>query len=513
MDSPAGPVPESPPRILKIGSVPSLFGIFVSLLVVKFVVTAVYNVYFHPLSKYPGPKLALTSNLVWWMISYTGKIEQWTRKQHETYGEIVRLGPDRLSYINPQAWKDIYGHRSAGKKENGKDLRRFYTKDINDKYHVLNTPDVVEHGNLRRIFSNAFSEKALKLQEPLIKRYVDKLIWNMYRMTKEDPDVSLGMVKLYNLTTFDIISDLTFGEPLGLLEQSEYTPWVQAIFANVKAQHMQRIQLEFPMLGKIMSWFIPQSLIDQQKAHFQHSAERVDRRLEKGVDGDKPDIWGLVLAKGKDNQLGLGEMHANSSIFMIAGSETTATLLSGLTFYLLKNPDKLRKVVDEVRAVASEDELTLELLPRMPYLNACFEEGLRVYPPVPIGPPREVPQGGNVICGDWVPEKTRVSVHQWSAYRSALNFKDPDSFIPERWLPGNVEYESDQREVLQPFSFGPRNCLGKNLAYHEMRIILSKVLWHFDLELCEQSQDWANHKSFTLWEKPELWCKAKPIRA
>lgn len=56
--------------------------------------------------------------------------------------------------------------------------------------------------------------------------------------------------------------------------------------------------------------------------------------------------------------------------------------------------------------------------------------------------------------------QTRVSLHNWSAYRSELNFKDPDSFVPERWLP-NTGYDSDRKEVLQPFSFGPRNCLGK----------------------------------------------------
>jgi len=89
---------------------------------------------------------------------------------------------------------------------------------------------------------------------------------------------------------------------------------------------------------------------------------------------------------------------------MVAGTETTATLLSGLTYYLLKHPDKLQKVTDEVRAL-TEEELTLEQLPRLSYLNACFEEGLRVYPPVPVGLPRVVPKEGTSICGEWIPGK------------------------------------------------------------------------------------------------------------
>jgi cytochrome P450 len=58
--------------------------------------------------------------------------------------------------------------------------------------------------------------------------------------------------------------------------------------------------------------------------------------------------------------------------------------------------------------------------------------------------------------------KTTVTVAQYAAYHSSYNFKDPDSFVPERWLPeGQEEYGSDQKKVFQPFSYGPRNCLGK----------------------------------------------------
>lgn len=502
------PVSNGSPKLFTLENIPLLLGGVLFLLTLKFVATVFYNVYFHPLSKYPGPTYAAMSRLPWHIISLRGNQPEWVREQHEKYGEVVRLGPDRLSFIDPQAWKDIYGHRTGGRPENPKDTR-FYEKAYNGETDIITIEDTVAHGRLRRVFSNAFSDKALKLQEPLIKKYVDQLIDNMHRSVKEDKDVNLDLVKLYNCTTFDIMGDLTFGEPLGMLDKSEYTPWVRAVFGNIKTGAIARIHLEYPFIGAIIGWLIPQSMRDMERMHFQHSSDRVDRRLAKGTSNDKPDIWSLVLEKGQ-GQLSIGEMHANSSLFMIAGTETTATLLSGLTYYFLKNPDKLQKAVDEVRAM-SEDELTLETLPRLPYLNACFEEALRVYPPVPIGLPRVMPEGGNVIRGEWVPSKTRVQVPQWAAYRSPLNFKDPDSFVPERWLPDGG-YDSDRKEVLQPFSFGPRNCLGKNLAYHEMRIIMAKVLWHFDLELCEQSDRWADQKVFNLWQKPELWCRARPIR-
>lgn len=354
----------------------------------------------------PGPKLAAATDLVFNYMCLTGEQVTWTRLMHEKYGEVVRLSPDRLSYISAQAWKDIAGHRIGGRKENTKDPS-FYFPDLTGEYDLINTEGVHEHGRLRKIFSNAFSDKALKLQEPLIKKYVDHLIDLVRQSISVKPDANLDLVKLYNCTTFDIMGDLAFGEPLGMLETSEYTPWVKAVFGSIKAGTFSRMIRQYPLIARIARCFVPRSIRELEKMHYQHAADRVDRRLEKETDINKPDIWSLVLNKGRD-ELSRGQMHANSSLFMIAGTETTATLLSGLTFYLLKNPETLQKVVQEVRAL-SEAQLSLEMLPRLPYLNACFEEGLRLYPPVPTGLPRVVATGGNAICGEWVPAKVCAS--------------------------------------------------------------------------------------------------------
>lgn len=99
------------------------------------------------------------------------------------------------------------------------------------------------------------------------------------------------------------------------------------------------------------------------------------------------------------------KLQANSSILIIGGSETTATLLSGVTFFLLTNPDALRKLTDEVRsAFKTEDEININTVSNLPYMLACLDEALRMYPPVPIGLPRIVPKGGTKICGYYVPE-------------------------------------------------------------------------------------------------------------
>ena len=98
-------------------------------------------------------------------------------------------------------------------------------------------------------------------------------------------------------------------------------------------------------------------------------------------------------------------LQANSSSVLIAGSETTATMLSGVTYMLLKNPEALKKVTDEVRTTfTSASEITLTSVNVLTYMLACLNESLRSYPPVPFGMPRQVPPGGAHILGRYIPE-------------------------------------------------------------------------------------------------------------
>ncbi|KAF3000541.1 hypothetical protein E8E14_000671 [Neopestalotiopsis sp. 37M] len=435
----------------------------------------------------------------------TGNILPWLERLHAQYGEVVRVAPNKLSYISPQAWKDIYGHRTGGRKSNPKAV----IGDVGGAHSVFSEPDDAKHSSVRRVFAHVFSDKALREQQEIFLQYINKLISNIYRDISENPERAFDAIKLYNFTTFDIMSDLTFGEPLGLLENSAYSHWVATIFQSVKAFGMFQFVFEYPILIFLFRHLASPFLQKAAKEHRQHSIDRVDRRLKREV--DRPDIWSLILRQPEGRQFDIEQMYSNADSFMVAGTETTATSLSGLTYLLLQNPEKMKTLLEEIRGFKTEDELVAENLVKLPYLAACLEEGLRCYPPVVIGPPRVTPEGGNIICDKWVPPKTHVVVPQYPANMSPLNFKHPRQFIPERWIQGHG-YDDDRKDAMQPFSTGPRNCLGKNLAYHEMRLILAKVLWHFDLELCSQSQDWSNQKSYILWDKPPLLVKIKSAR-
>ena len=103
------------------------------------------------------------------------------------------------------------------------------------------------------------------------------------------------------------------------------------------------------------------------------------------------------------------EMEANAAVLILAGSETTASVLSGLTYYILTNPSAHQRLLDEIRgAFKSYDEINSQSVSQLTYLNAALEETLRVFPPVPGATPRIVPKGGAGIDGEFVPEDVSI---------------------------------------------------------------------------------------------------------
>ena len=207
------------------------------------------------------------------------------------------------------------------------------------------------------------------------------------------------------------------------------------------------------------------------------------------------------------------EIVATFEVIMGAGSETTATLLSGVTYQILKNPEVMQKLVAEIRSnFAHSHEITLASVNSLTYELAVLDEALRIMPPVATALVRLVPPGsGEIVGGHFVPGGAKVGIPSYAACQSPINFRDPECFIPERWL-GDARYVEDRREASQPFNIGPRGCIGRNLAYAEMRIILARVLFEFDLELMESSKSWLEDlKNFTLWQKDPLMVKLKPV--
>ncbi|CAN8104814.1 unnamed protein product [Discula destructiva] len=475
--------------------------------IVYYIGQIIYNVFFHPLASYPGPFLWRASRLPFCINNLRGTLPFDVLPMFERYGPVVRIAPNELAYAYADAWKEIVGHNPKGE-ENSK-FTPFYRPDANMPQDLISA-DRELHGKLRRQLAHGFSDRSMREQEPLIKGYIDMLMSGL-RNHCENGKEALDMCMWYNFTTFDVIGDLAFGEPFGCLEKSARHPWIENMFHVSELGTFMQCATHYPSIKNLILRNIPESYLKIHKYNTEFATSRVQKRMELGA--ERHDLIEGLLRKQDELQLPLRDISSHANLLIVAGSETTATLMSGVTYLLLQNPEALARLTEEVRSTfASEDEITIETAGHLKYMLACLNEALRMYAPVPIGLPRQVPKGGKTYLDKYVPEGTIVGIWQWATSHYSDNWVEPFSYRPERFLEGeNDKFAADKKDSMQPFSYGPRNCIGKNLAYAEMRTIIARIVFNFDLKLAPQSEGWMEkQKVYNLWAKPPLMVHLTP---
>jgi cytochrome P450 len=436
-----------------------------------------------------------------------GDITTKMHELHRIYGPVVRCAPNELTFITAQAWKDIYTSRKGNEAFPQNNVLGVHDKEYFGALSMLWQTDNVEHDRQRRIMAPFFSEKSLRDQEPIFAKYTDLLVQRMH----EHAGLPVDLVAWFHFATFDIIGDLAFGEPFDCLEKSEVHPWIDFIFSRIRIMQYGQIIMAMGRLGAIIKMMVPRRVVNEIVDHVNITKAKVDKR--RGLKTDRSDFMTAILAHvGKESGMSVGELYANTQTLVMAGSETSATVLAVVAFSLMAHPDKLRKLRRELDdAFAADREITFTSVAGLPYLNAVISESLRILPPVPAGIHRFVPAGGGFVDGRWVAGGTDVHVPHFAASRSPSNFRDPDSFVPERWM-GDERYARDNHNAYQPFSLGPRNCMGRGLALMEIRFTIARMVWNFDFEMMPESRDWDKMKTFLLYEKPPLYARLTPLR-
>ncbi|KAK4118830.1 cytochrome P450 [Parathielavia appendiculata] len=472
-----------------------------------------------PLRAVPGPKLWAVSQIPYILAWLSGHASSTIHAFHEQYGDVVRVAPNRLSFTHPDAYQNIRGHRKCTQEEHGKD-RAFY---VISRQNILGASRE-DHARFRRILSHCFSAKSMQAQQPLITKHVDLLMQRLRERTTTTQDgdgkrkeAVVDLAAWFNFTTFDIIGDLAFGEPFGCLEESRYHPWVSAIFRGVKQLGiMLAVELYLPGAVNFARKVLPTAFVAMDK-QTEFANERIARRLQ--LETGRPDfVEAMVTANSEDGRmLTRHEMAVNARLLVFAGSETTATALASAAYFLSKYPEVQKKLADEVRSsFTSEGEIDLFSVNKLQYMMAVLDEAMRVFPTVPGHLPRTCHAGGDVICGIQVPAGTGLEVWPLAMNRSRRNFTEPDKFIPERWLPEaeytGIRFDRERHGAFQPFSVGSRNCVGKNLAYMEMRLILARLIWNYDLVLADEAADrFLDCPAFGLWLKGPLHVRLIPL--
>ena len=255
-----------------------------------------------------------------------------------------------------------------------------------------------------------------------------------------------------------------------------------------------------------MALITPASAQDGVKMVVETSRKNVMERLNES--SERPDLMASVIRHNEtDGQhpISKDEMISNSSTIIVAGSDPLASVVAGALTYLIREPEAMAHLESEIRSsFPSEKDITAESTKRLPYRQAVLLEALRLCPPVPDSMRRVTPKDGAMIAGHFIPSGIVVGVTAYAAFRAAGTFASPDKFLPEYWLrsdSGLQEYPG-----FHPFGFGPRSCAGQALAWAEMRLLLTRLIWNFDIRDTKSGtvHPWTSQKILWTWQRDAM---------
>jgi cytochrome P450 len=301
---------------------------------------------------------------------------------HRRYGDVVRIAPDELSFARVDAYTDIYSNTGSPAFPKSK---LWHGPQKGRPLSILNALDPRVHARFRKAMDPAFTEKALREQEPIVQKHVERLILRFDELASASPDGAVvNVVQWFAFVAFDLVGDLGFGRSFGCLETSTLHPWIALIFDSIRGATYMASLCYYPSLRKLLGLCIPKSVMEKQKKHWQLAVDNINDRL--ALEKERPDLISMIKRDDEGVKgLQLSEMHATGSLLIVAGSETTVSVMSGTANYIIKNPDKLAILTKEVRSsFAQESEMSLSALKELPYLEAVIKEGLRLCNPTQV---------------------------------------------------------------------------------------------------------------------------------
>ena len=186
------------------------------------------------------------------------------------------------------------------------------------------------------------------------------------------------------------------------MENTANHPWVQMVFGNLQGIVFLNACSRFPIFASLLPYLIPKKIKNMMDDHWGSTQAILAKRIAKGT--TRPDFITPILENNSSKGLTPGEVEANASLFIMAGSDSIATSLTGLAWYLIKERDIMDKLRNEVdRAFHKDTEINIQSVDGLPYLCAVVQELFRIYPVALAGQAHIVPPEGANICGFHIP--------------------------------------------------------------------------------------------------------------
>ncbi|NET23992.1 MAG: cytochrome P450 [Okeania sp. SIO1I7] len=375
-------------------------------------------------------------------------------------GTILAFGPEIVRQVTNQ--HHVYHKRPLSATLYRQKDKSKRTQPLNNFGAGLFVVNEEEHLQQRKLMMPAFHKTK-------VESYRDEMVaMTQSEIDQLSTDRPCEISQLMHRLTLRIATKTLFGEDINTVD-STAGEVLQKILNCQRAPSIKLFPFDIP--GLVFHRYL--NLLAQYETKIKKII--ADKRA-KGVN-DNDVLSMLIEARDEESghPLSEEELIAHTGVIFLAGHETTANALTWTMFLLSQHPQITGDLVNELDSVLHGEAPTLEQLHQLPLLDRVIKESMRILTSVPWN--GRVTSETTELGGYEIPKGTEVFVSIHHTHHMSEIYQDPEAFKPERWEtinPSIYEYN--------PFSAGPRLCLGATFAMMEIKIVLAMVLQHFRWE-------------------------------
>ncbi|KAL5003669.1 cytochrome P450 [Aspergillus recurvatus] len=453
---------------------------------------AITRLLLSPICHIPGPTFAALS---FWPEFYYDVVQrgQYFRqidKMHQTYGPIVRINPFEIHVQDPSFYPVLYTGPTR-RRHKWPWAARMFGNNTSAFATVRH-----EHHRLRRGALNPlFSRSAIQRLTLQIQHTLAQLCNRLNEFSFTGKDVNLGIA----LTAFaaDVITEYCFGQSLGLVGKDDFgKEWIEMVNAPSELGHLVK---QCPWILVVCRWaprvfvraLVPgvallYQIQERMSAQIQPLVDRAATTVEDKSARPLTVFDSLLSSTLPQNEKTVDRLKGEGQTLIGAGTLTTGNALKTILFHVLDKPNILQKLRAELDGALGNVNL-LDLsdtthLERLPYLSACIKEGLRMSYGV-THRLQLIAEEPLTSSGVTIPAGTPVGMTSIFMHDNPAVFPEPREFRPERWLETDPETVQAMNRHFVPFSKGSRMCLGMNLAYAEIYLVLAVLFRRYEIFL------------------------------
>nr|XP_033770369.1 cytochrome P450 3A24-like [Geotrypetes seraphini] len=347
---------------------------------------------------------------------------------------------------------------------------------------------------IRTVLSPTFTSGRLKEMFPIIKQYGDILVKNAQK--KIEKDEPFFMKDIFGAYSTDVITSTSFSVNVDSMNNPN-DPFVTNSKKLLKFSFLNPliiITVLFPFLVPVMAkmnfTFFSKEITD----FFLNAVTSIKTKRLQESQTDRVDFLQLMIDSQSSESNGDTKGHktltdaeimSQAIIFILAGYETTSTMLSFMSYSIATNPEIQQKLHDEIdKTLPNKATPTYDALMQMEYLDMVINETLRLYPGG--GRLERVCKKTVEINGLTIPENTIIVIPAFVMHRDPAYWTDPEEFKPERFSKDNKD--SIDPYIFLPFGAGPRNCIGMRFALLNIKLAMVVLLQNFSFQPTKDTQ-------------------------